>query len=323
MLGEVTGNVTASEKVDIRDNGSVDGDVTSPRVAIAEGAHFRGAIDMQRNGRPPSRPPRTATAPAAAAPGAGQGRRLDDLAARRRAPASALRSLLWLADCTISCPGSADVAVSRREHPTAPAAADAPELVYPTKALPKFLANIAVKPAPVLLDLGPGRRQQRVVLRRGTRLPDPRRRPLRRHRAARRGRHARPAAGVLPHPLQERAGHASTASCAGTCSTILDRAAATALAGDAGPAAGGRRLAARLLQHVDRAGPRALHEVHRRRSRHAALPHLRRPRRRGSAACRIATSSSCSRRLRVSDSFLMKTNMREIIFRKPAYLAGL
>jgi hypothetical protein len=26
--------------------------------------------------------------------------------------------------------------------------------------------------------------------------------------------------------------------------------------------------------------------------------------------------------LRVSDSFLMKTNIREIIFRKPAYLAG-
>ena len=35
ILGEVTGNVTASEKVDIRDNGSVDGDITSPRVAIA------------------------------------------------------------------------------------------------------------------------------------------------------------------------------------------------------------------------------------------------------------------------------------------------
>ena len=50
ILGEVTGNVTASEKVDIRDNGSVDGDITSPRVAIAEGAHFRGSIDMQRQG---------------------------------------------------------------------------------------------------------------------------------------------------------------------------------------------------------------------------------------------------------------------------------
>jgi cytoskeletal protein CcmA (bactofilin family) len=48
VLGEVVGNVTASEKVDIRDNGSVDGDLVSPRVAIAEGAHFRGSIDMQR-----------------------------------------------------------------------------------------------------------------------------------------------------------------------------------------------------------------------------------------------------------------------------------
>ena len=48
VLGEVHGNVTASEKVDIRDNGSVDGDIVSPRVAIAEGAHFRGSVDMQR-----------------------------------------------------------------------------------------------------------------------------------------------------------------------------------------------------------------------------------------------------------------------------------
>ena len=53
ILGEVTGNVTATEKVDIRDNGSVDGDITAPRVAIAEGAHFRGSIDMQRAGAKP------------------------------------------------------------------------------------------------------------------------------------------------------------------------------------------------------------------------------------------------------------------------------
>jgi cytoskeletal protein CcmA (bactofilin family) len=50
VLGEVHGNVTASEKVDIRDGGSVDGDIISPRVAIAEGAHFRGSVDMQRKG---------------------------------------------------------------------------------------------------------------------------------------------------------------------------------------------------------------------------------------------------------------------------------
>ena len=53
ILGEVTGNVTATEKVDIRDSGSVDGDIAAPRVAIAEGAHFRGSIDMQRAGAKP------------------------------------------------------------------------------------------------------------------------------------------------------------------------------------------------------------------------------------------------------------------------------
>jgi cytoskeletal protein CcmA (bactofilin family) len=57
VLGEVNGNITASEKVDIKDNGSVDGDIISPRVAIAEGAHFRGSVDMQRKGGVPAQPP--------------------------------------------------------------------------------------------------------------------------------------------------------------------------------------------------------------------------------------------------------------------------
>jgi cytoskeletal protein CcmA (bactofilin family) len=79
ILGEVTGNVTATEKVDLRDNGSVDGDIAAPRVAIAEGAHFRGSIDMQRGGKGDSKPaqpaapaqasePATAPASAPAAP---------------------------------------------------------------------------------------------------------------------------------------------------------------------------------------------------------------------------------------------------------------
>ena len=67
VLGEVTGNVTASDKVDIRDNGSVDGDIVSPRVAIAEGAHFRGSVDMQRKGAAAPQPQAKA-ANAAAAP---------------------------------------------------------------------------------------------------------------------------------------------------------------------------------------------------------------------------------------------------------------
>jgi cytoskeletal protein CcmA (bactofilin family) len=60
VLGEVVGNIIASEKVDIRDSGSVDGDIVSPRVAIAEGAHLRGSVDMQKK-------PAVAVVPAQAA----------------------------------------------------------------------------------------------------------------------------------------------------------------------------------------------------------------------------------------------------------------
>jgi cytoskeletal protein CcmA (bactofilin family) len=77
VLGEVTGNVTASEKVDIRDNGSVDGDIASPRVAIAEGAHFRGSVDMQRSGGKPQAKPAQAPSQAHAQPAAApQGQRV-------------------------------------------------------------------------------------------------------------------------------------------------------------------------------------------------------------------------------------------------------
>jgi cytoskeletal protein CcmA (bactofilin family) len=48
ILGEINGDVTASERIDIRDGGSVNGDLVSPRVAIADGAHFRGTVDMQK-----------------------------------------------------------------------------------------------------------------------------------------------------------------------------------------------------------------------------------------------------------------------------------
>jgi len=62
VLGEVIGNVTATDKVDIRENGSVEGDITAPRVAIAEGAHFRGSVDMQNKGgvKPAAQGPRPA-----------------------------------------------------------------------------------------------------------------------------------------------------------------------------------------------------------------------------------------------------------------------
>jgi cytoskeletal protein CcmA (bactofilin family) len=66
VLGEVVGNITASEKIDIRDNGKVDGNIVAPRVAIAEGAHFRGSVDMQRKSETPApEAPKPAVTPAA------------------------------------------------------------------------------------------------------------------------------------------------------------------------------------------------------------------------------------------------------------------
>lgn len=48
VLGEVVGNIEATEKVAIHDEGAVEGDIKAPRVSIAEGAKFRGGIDMQQ-----------------------------------------------------------------------------------------------------------------------------------------------------------------------------------------------------------------------------------------------------------------------------------
>ena len=50
VLGTVNGNITASDRVEIREAGSVDGNIVSPRVSIADGAHFRGSVDMQKKG---------------------------------------------------------------------------------------------------------------------------------------------------------------------------------------------------------------------------------------------------------------------------------
>ncbi|MCA1560915.1 MAG: polymer-forming cytoskeletal protein [Acidobacteria bacterium] len=45
VMGAVTGNVTA-DKVEIQAAGSVNGDIVSARLAIADGGFFRGKVDM-------------------------------------------------------------------------------------------------------------------------------------------------------------------------------------------------------------------------------------------------------------------------------------
>jgi cytoskeletal protein CcmA (bactofilin family) len=49
IQGAVTGNVTAREKVEIQTTGSVSGDVSSPRLAIADGASIRGKVHVEQS----------------------------------------------------------------------------------------------------------------------------------------------------------------------------------------------------------------------------------------------------------------------------------
>ncbi len=48
VVGHVIGNITADDKVELAPTGSVQGDIRAPRVAIADGARFKGSIDMER-----------------------------------------------------------------------------------------------------------------------------------------------------------------------------------------------------------------------------------------------------------------------------------
>lgn len=47
--GRVVGNVTAVEKVEILPSGSLEGNIKSPKIVIAEGAQFKGSVDMSGN----------------------------------------------------------------------------------------------------------------------------------------------------------------------------------------------------------------------------------------------------------------------------------
>ncbi|MCP4196645.1 MAG: polymer-forming cytoskeletal protein [Proteobacteria bacterium] len=46
ISGQVTGNIAASEKVEITAGGRTVGDIKAPRILIADGATFKGNVDM-------------------------------------------------------------------------------------------------------------------------------------------------------------------------------------------------------------------------------------------------------------------------------------
>ncbi|MGI4875870.1 MAG: bactofilin family protein, partial [Janthinobacterium lividum] len=50
VLGKVRGNCLASDRVDIRSEGSLTGDVIAARISIEDGAFFKGGIDIRKPG---------------------------------------------------------------------------------------------------------------------------------------------------------------------------------------------------------------------------------------------------------------------------------
>lgn len=66
VLGKVRGNVTATDRVDIRAEGALTGDVAAARISIEDGAFFKGGIDIRKPDQKPAGAPAAAPTPAAA-----------------------------------------------------------------------------------------------------------------------------------------------------------------------------------------------------------------------------------------------------------------
>jgi cytoskeletal protein CcmA (bactofilin family) len=61
VLGKVKGNVAATDRVDIRAEGSLTGDVAAARISIEDGAFFKGGIDIKKaDAKPQAVPEKTA-----------------------------------------------------------------------------------------------------------------------------------------------------------------------------------------------------------------------------------------------------------------------
>ncbi len=78
VLGSITGNVDASERIDIRKDARLVGDIKTGRIIIEDGAYFKGSIDIVKAepvkapAPPPARPqpaPASSSAATAAEPG--------------------------------------------------------------------------------------------------------------------------------------------------------------------------------------------------------------------------------------------------------------
>ena len=319
VLGEVVGNVTASEKVDIRDNGSVDGDIVSPRVAIAEGAHFRGSVDMQRGGAKPAdaghaasrplRPQRRRSRQAASRPG------------RRSAPES--RADVWSRRAHLrdlfSIFGGRRASAPRRALPPRPTCRRTSRPI-PPKRSPSFSSSCKARENPALIDLGPvvGSNVTFFGEQLGCRIRVE-------DVAADIERHVKEGkVDELPKFFATRFPQEAESVDGILCWDVLrlSRSRRPRLRWPGADAtAAARWRAARLFQHRRRPRP-GLHEIHRRRRHDTCGTAPIRPSRPRQRSLLNRDIIKMFEGLRVTESFLMKNNVREILFRKPAYLSN-
>jgi len=70
VLGSINGNVEATERIDIRKDARVVGDIKTGRIIIEDGAYFKGSIDIVKGepAKAAAPPPRPQPAPAISTP---------------------------------------------------------------------------------------------------------------------------------------------------------------------------------------------------------------------------------------------------------------
>jgi cytoskeletal protein CcmA (bactofilin family) len=64
VLGKVSGNIECSDRVDIRSEGSVTGDVSTVRISVEDGAILKGGIEVRSSEHKQQNKPQTQAKPA-------------------------------------------------------------------------------------------------------------------------------------------------------------------------------------------------------------------------------------------------------------------
>ena len=50
VCGTVEGSIEATERLEVRDTAVIDGDISAPKLLVAEGAHLKATVDMPGRG---------------------------------------------------------------------------------------------------------------------------------------------------------------------------------------------------------------------------------------------------------------------------------